>query len=542
MSEIILSGTSAVRYPDPLIRRTNPNGTQEFTSYQAFYCYFDAEAGVYQFILGYPTDGMVTTALLFGSDYPSIVTPFSQYEPDTYSDTGVLNAIRSLAFPESIAPGIGGIDADIVGALFADPFNTTAEYKEITPRNGRTLTNNVEVQGFQYLVLANNHNLWHTPDGGVGDNPERAAFALQLNVTLNGATTHSTSPFASVVDETLRIPVILFEGDFTQAIKDSGYILENVPIGANFFGATTATLDIVGIFGTFGYQPGPPSPTPVPPEYGAFPYNSYQARFAAVTVDGGVPSVELLNINSTVDDRGWPSRLLMFSSGAPTVINQYLDPSQSTTNAGNSLFLEEPIIGGTYTVIPASTRQTMLTPLVGTDDGWILSGPVTVPYQGAASGLTVTNAVQVTGYFVYSQPLQREIIYYYEGGEYTQASGALIIALLGKGQVNGPSLYFSTFGDVGANKTIPIVVNESTFGEYNLEPGYYFVIGSTTYVVVGLWAAQAPAVAARFAAPLSEPAVERNTVPMPAPEPTPPLDIKALFAETGAKLRARQRR
>ena len=233
MSERILAGKPAVRYPDPLIKRVNPNGTQEFTSYQAFYCYFDAVSGAYQFIFGYPPDSPLFQTLLFGSDYPSIATFFSQYETDTYSETGVLNAVRNLSFPESLQPGIAGIDVDIFGGIFADPLNTVSEYKEITPRSGRTVTNNVEVQGFQYIVFGGNHNLWHTPGGSSGDG-ERAALALQANVTLNGATTHSTSPFLSFADPSIRIPVILLETAFTQALRDSGYILENATLAPSF--------------------------------------------------------------------------------------------------------------------------------------------------------------------------------------------------------------------------------------------------------------------------------------------------------------------
>jgi hypothetical protein len=333
----------------------------------------------------------------------------------------------------------------------------------------------------------------------------------------------------------------LFEGDFTQSIKDNGYVLENAPTDGSTFGVDTATLDVVGIFNAFGYSPIPPSPIPAPPEYGFFPYNSYQARFAEVVIDeGGQPRATLLKIDSTGDDRNWPSKLLMFCSGAPTLINQYLDPSRSTGNVGNSLYVESTAAPGTYVQIPASTRQTMLTPLSGTDEGWILAGSVTVPYQAAASGLTVTNGVQVTGYYVNSVPLQRETLYFQDtNGDYIQATGALMIDVIGKGQVNGPSLYsFNPFA-AGEAETIPIVVNESTFGDYLLNDYYSFTDENITFVVVGLWANQAPP-AAPFAAPLSEPAVERNAAP--APEPTPPLDIKALFAETGAKLRARRRR
>ena len=223
-------------------------------------------------------------------------------------------------------------------------------------------------------------------------------------------------------------------------------------------------------------------------------HSAYQARFASVTVDGsGAPTVTLDEIPSTGNDKDWISKLLMFCSGAPLVVNQYLDLSTSSQNVGDFLYIKNSLSEGSYTQIPASTRQTMFTPVTGTDAGWILRGPVATAYQQPASGTTVTNNAPVSGYFIQSMPLQREVIYYRSAyGEFIQATGGLMIEVIGKGAATGPSLFFNNGFSTVPPATVPIVVNETTFGLYNLNTDYTFGSGGITYVVVGLWAKQAP--------------------------------------------------
>ena len=553
MAQKTLAGTPNVRYPDPLIRRTNPNGTQEFSSYQAWFCYYDVASAGYRFVLGFSggggaIDGLFNSVLLFGTDYPSIVSFFSQYETDTYDEFGDLNLIRNLSFPEALFPGLASVGGGIpFFSVFANPDETVTEYKEITPRVGVTATNNVEVQGFQYLAFTVNHGLWHSSEGQGG---ERAAFSLQANVTLNGATTHSTSSFVDILGQSLRIPVILYEPDFTQAIKDNQYILKDVLVYDTLFSGgqpIVADLDVVGIFTSAGYAPAPPTPPEPPPPFGNFPYNTYQAKFAYVG-EGGT-SVSIVNFPSTgqpVDEaEPWPITMLLFCSGAPTIINQRLDFGEGANNLGvDGLYIanQSPPLAAGYTQIPITTQQNLDARLTQSAEGVILLDSPYASYQQRVTGLTVTHSAEASGYFAQAVPTKNETIYYYNLGEeqFEYAVAEMNIDVIGEsGEVAGPSNYL----DKSGNRVFPIIVNEDTFGTYNIEPvgtsgiPYSFGIGTDYYVVVGIWAYPPPKAvggvapaAAPAAAPFSALESVENSPPLP-PAAKAREDYKAKFLE-----------
>jgi hypothetical protein len=540
-----LSGTPAPRRPDPPIRRVQPNGTQEFSSYQAWFCYYDVASAGYRFVLGFVEsgsgDGLFTSVLLFGTDYPSIVSFFSQYETDTYDQFGVLNLIRNLSFPESLFPGLASFSgAPSFFSVFANPDETLTEYKEITPRVGVTITNNVEVQGFPYFAVTQNRGLWHSSEGQDG---ERAAFSLQANVTLNGATTHSTSAFVDIAGQSIRIPVILYEPDFTQAIKDNQYILKDVPVYDTLFedelSYIIADLDVVGIFTGAGYAPTPPTPPDPPTPFSNFPYNTYQAKFAYVE-DGGT-AVSIVDFPSTgqpVEGADpWPITMLLFCSGAPTIINQRLDFGEGASNLGvDGLYIanQSPPLAAGYTQIPITTQQNLAAELMQTDLGVILSGSPYASYQQRVTGLTVTHAAEASGYFAQAFPTKNETIYYYNLSEETfeYAVAEMNIDVIGEsGEVIGPSNY----RDKSENRVIPIIVNEDTFGTYNIDNGttgnipYSFGIGTDYYVVVGIWAYPAPKEVV-VAAPFSALESVENSPPLP-PAAKAREDYKANFPE-----------
>ena len=239
----------------------------------------------------------------------------------------------------------------------------------------------------------------------------------------------------------------------------------------------------------------------------------------------------------------YPVQMLLFNSGAPTVINQKI-----SFGLGNSaLFIKNtappaPAEVDSYTQIPINTSQPLSTLLVSDDNGAILAGPVNVPYQVKVTGNTVTNGVSVSGYLAAAYvetSKDSEIIYYYneDPQTYDYATGEMNVEVLGIGlSVNGPSNFIDT-SPLKTSGHQPIIVNEDTFGLYGLNFDFTFTTLGVTYVVVGIWAYPNP-VAARMA-PFS---AEATPEAAPAPTPEPPLDIKALFAETAAKLRARQRR
>ena len=82
MAIIDLSGTSAVRFPDPPVPRVSPNGVQPYSAYNAVYLYYDPTLGAWSTTITPATVGSDLRAietLLFGTDYPALVTATSYY-------------------------------------------------------------------------------------------------------------------------------------------------------------------------------------------------------------------------------------------------------------------------------------------------------------------------------------------------------------------------------------------------------------------------------------------------------------------------------
>lgn len=269
MPTLSLAGKQFRRYPDPPVRRVNPNGTQEYTAYQALFTYYDprpddpALAGYYVGLSGLLSTQNILSYLLFGSDYPAIVNITSVYPSGGYFDDGSVNRFKNMTFNES-ATGIGGSTNFNTLLSNATTYFGQEGYKRII--TGPTVTNGVSVSGFPEFRLLSDHSIYVSDPSAGGDLPPQPDLFLHADVVLNAATVHSTSPYfgfeldaeGGLVAEQIRQPVILWEPSLTQQILDDGY---TITVSNQLCGPTI--FDVVGIWSIPGY-----SPLYVPPALG----------------------------------------------------------------------------------------------------------------------------------------------------------------------------------------------------------------------------------------------------------------------------------
>lgn len=242
MPTVNLAGTPNVRYPDPRIKRVAPNGTQPLSAYNAVCLYYsakdnkwlgDIQVALYEIR---PVD-----VLLFGTDYPALVTATSYYGENV---DGLGNYFPT--FNES-NPLFGSLSVSKVPFLL--PEAPAVGYKQIA--DGFTSSSDLRVQGFPHRVNA----VWH----GVvrGDTPTQdAPFMLGLSVLMNAAVVNSSTTFADA-DSGLypNIPVIIHERDLTQQIIDNGYVIpaqvvDLTAIYGTLVGQINANLEVVGLWAT----------------------------------------------------------------------------------------------------------------------------------------------------------------------------------------------------------------------------------------------------------------------------------------------------
>lgn len=252
MSQKTLAGTPNVRYPDPLVKRVNPDGTQPYSSYYALVVWKEPGTNNYFPILSKTNGQLLMELLLFGSDYPAKISGAQFFANETYSSTGTINPISDLSFPLYPPPFTGSMDgAPSIIPVSANPAYTTPYKKILT---GKTATNGLTVSGFPALTLLFSHNLWAS---GAGDAGDAADYGVVLDVVNNGAVVDGPGSYFPAVNfspPVARVPVILYEPDFTQSIIDNGYIIEN----ANLSLGIQSTLDVVGLWGNSDYSPYPP--------------------------------------------------------------------------------------------------------------------------------------------------------------------------------------------------------------------------------------------------------------------------------------------
>jgi hypothetical protein len=250
MSIVDLSGTRAVRYPDPPVPRVLPNGVQPYSAYAAIMVYFDG-AVVTDLIAN--TDQAAAEnceLLLFGTDYPANVLLLQYYDASLYSAGGALLPLTSLLIP------VEGRSTDNIAAILpsvAPAVPSITHYKQIV--TGTTLTNGVRVSGFPMAAPVGGNLLYNSGDGNAGD---PAPVSWSLCGLLNGAVISSSTLQLNILDpagfSAPNVPIILWEGNLTQQMVNDGFKFTAA------LGPFVAVFDVVGLWGISGFTPTPPPP------------------------------------------------------------------------------------------------------------------------------------------------------------------------------------------------------------------------------------------------------------------------------------------
>ena len=245
-----VAGKPFPRVVDPVAPVVYPNGTQAQSAVAPFLVY-NTSASAYSTQIA-PDGDTEIQLLLFGADYPLKVSGLQLFEGATYYANStalvpVTNPVRNISFPLG-GPGYSTAISSVSTIL---PTADAVRYQQIV--TSTTATNDVRVSGFPYRVSALDHYLYATSAGSVGGVP--APYSVSLDVTLNSGSNIGPGHFLSagagggLVISSQRVPVILWEEDFTQAIADAGYTF-----AGTLFGIAT-TFDVVGLWAVPGYSP-----------------------------------------------------------------------------------------------------------------------------------------------------------------------------------------------------------------------------------------------------------------------------------------------
>jgi hypothetical protein len=258
-----LAGTPAVRFPDPRIKRVNPDGTQRYTAYQALLVWYDGHNGYYSTVI--PQTGVQAKIpyfqmLLFGADYIAKIASSEEYGSGSYYIADGTPIV--LPTVEYTAPGFASDYAPAVLPAFnpavylAQPALRPAYQQIVT---GATATNGVTVSGFMAIAGGSDRGLYFQtgvdPDTYEIAPIDRVSVDVLFNApVIDGPVAFVSGTYVPIADEILpsypSLPVILWEGDFTQQMKDDGYIIPNADLSG-----LTANLNVVGLWGRSGYTP-----------------------------------------------------------------------------------------------------------------------------------------------------------------------------------------------------------------------------------------------------------------------------------------------
>jgi hypothetical protein len=250
------AGKPFPRHYAPAAPRIFPDGTQSISAYTAPLAFYDPVLEGYSFVLGNRDKGEQYDLLLFGSDYPAIVTGYATYEDCVQSD-------GTPIVPSTITQNCG-YDGYTGGSVsyysgFSSAESVISKYGQII--NGTTVTNGVKISGFAGQVSVLFNNVYKNVNESIVVSPH----VVTLNAIMNGVSAAASSMFAEVDFSTFqvhfRLPIILWEPDFTQSIKNSQMAFESVFVNPGFDPIPT-TFDVVGIWsGTAPYAP-PAAPSP----------------------------------------------------------------------------------------------------------------------------------------------------------------------------------------------------------------------------------------------------------------------------------------
>jgi hypothetical protein len=258
MPSINYAGKPYPRHYAPAAPRILTNGTQSVSAYTAPLAYLDPETGAYSVVLrsGYDYTDLYGL-LLFLSDYPATVYGYATFR-DCLDIAG--NPITPSVITRDVAYNV--VNGGNISFSFGlqNPEAVIYDYQQII--EGITVTHNVKIGGFSGFIEIDFSDIYNNFEG----NLLPAASTVTLNVMSNGAKSETTSAFSTAQTLTLpseyRIPIILWEQNFTQQIKDDQMTLLGTyvrPDGEQF----PAIFDVVGIWsGSQPYPTPPPAPSP----------------------------------------------------------------------------------------------------------------------------------------------------------------------------------------------------------------------------------------------------------------------------------------
>lgn len=239
------AGKPFPRVVDPVAPVVYPNGTQAKSVYAPWVVFAGPED--YEVFLPTPPDFLTLQVLFFGSDYPIKVTGIQQYGADTYFTDGTYNPVNYQSFPIATTAPFGGAVPGVPDIVTS---TVPVAYQQIL--RDTTITNGLRVSGFPYVVSVSSHSLFAT---SAGSGEDRAGYGLALDVTLNSGSNIGPGSFNEVVFgepiTAVRVPVILWEPDFTQAVVDASYTITTTLSGVD------AILDVVGLWASDQYSPVP---------------------------------------------------------------------------------------------------------------------------------------------------------------------------------------------------------------------------------------------------------------------------------------------
>jgi hypothetical protein len=277
MPQLTLSGTPNVRYPDPLVKKVNPNGTQRYTAYQAPLVWLNNvtrpeaprySTSLWQGYFPYGTTGDIQL-LLFGADYIAKLSALT-----TIVGGGFVNTSSERVYVNNFTFSEVGAAINYANYILPayNPINYYSNpslepgYKQIV--TGQTKTNSLTVSGFPARISGSSFGLYVSDKG---DLINADVNSLYLDVLMNGAVIDSTATYikdtyivtdkgSGIVESAPNIPVILWEHDLTQKIIDDGFIISDIVIDAPPIGdQLMANLEVVGLWGrTDGYTPYKP--------------------------------------------------------------------------------------------------------------------------------------------------------------------------------------------------------------------------------------------------------------------------------------------
>ena len=236
------------RHPDPVVPRVLPNGLQNISAYNALCLYYSPVDNIWRSEI-YPlppSDPRPVNFLLFGSDYPALVTATSYYGPNVGSAVGS----NFPTFDES-NPFYSSFGVSYLPYLLPS-LTEPIRYKEIA--SGVTPTNGVAVQGFPYLINLRGHGI----EDAFGTAPCSLGMSVLTNAPVVTSSTSFADPIYDPIEVATRLPVIIHEKDFTQAVVDANFEIPSTTVTDGFlfsgYTYTNIALDVVGLWAS-DYDP-----------------------------------------------------------------------------------------------------------------------------------------------------------------------------------------------------------------------------------------------------------------------------------------------